>query len=93
MAGLCFSILGLLAIGDPGVNGNITEDPVEATSVKSSKSNSSDRSSGGGGSDPQVSAINNSHSNIKNLRTGEGGEAEPDPVEAANLNLSKSNID
>ncbi|MEO6044249.1 MAG: hypothetical protein ABIQ47_10060 [Tepidiformaceae bacterium] len=37
-----------IAIGDPGVNGNIVDDPA-------------------------ATAINNSHSNIKNLRMGSGG--------------------
>ena len=77
-----------IAIGDPGVNGNIAE----------------------GGNE---SAINNSHSNLKNLRespaTGSAGRTEvadgdagvtdsfaaaDSPAErGSNLNMSKSNID
>ena len=48
-----------IAIGDPGVNGNIVDDPA-------------------------ATAINNSHSNIKNLRLGSGGtDDDGDGAEAA----------
>ena len=82
-----------IAIGDPGVNGNIAEDGNEAA-INNLHSNIKNLRTGDGGPDPETAAINNTKSNVKNLADAGGGEPgnPPNPVEAANLNLSKSNI-
>ena len=78
-----------IAIGDPGVNGNITEDPAEAA-INNSHSNIKNLRTGeGGGPDPETAAINNTKSNIKNLADAGGGVPEPDATKWYNVKTNE----
>jgi hypothetical protein len=103
MKKMLFPILGTLVVGlciasvvrAEEVRGGTVKDgggqPQEATTVKSSKSNSSDRLGGtGGGSPAEATTVKSSKSNSSERLGGTGGGS---PAEATTVKGSKSNSD
>src|SRR5947209_4908803 len=77
-----------------GPGGFGTSGPAQSSSVKSSKSNTSDRMGGGGGGGPRSTArtttVKSSKSNSSD-RMGGGGGGKGGAAKATNLNSSRSN--
>ena len=103
MKKMLFPILGTLVVGlciasvvrAEEVRGGTVKDgggqPQEATTVKSSKSNSQDRLGGtGGGSPAEATTVKSSKSNSSDRLGGTGGGS---PAEATTVKGSKSNSD